>query len=66
MVNKDNANGLSAFDAEHDEVWSNLPWFVNRTLDSQEHAETQAPLSICLVCRRELVGLRALHEMMSA
>jgi hypothetical protein len=34
MVNKDNANGLSAFDAEHDEVLSNLPWFVNRTLDS--------------------------------
>jgi hypothetical protein len=64
-MNKDFENTLNAYDAEHDRVWSNLPWFVNQSLAAEEHDETKTHLSTCLVCRREVVGLNALQHAIS-
>jgi hypothetical protein len=64
-MNKDFENTLNAYDAEHDRVWSNLPWFVNQSLAAEEHDEAKTHLSTCLVCRREVVGLNALQEAIS-
>jgi hypothetical protein len=51
---------------EHDSVWANLPWFVNGTLKTTERVAAEAHLTSCLVCRREVVALKALQEIVSS
>lgn len=65
-MNNESNYDLSTFDAQHDRVWENLPWFANNTLGDEERRESASHLSICLVCRREVDGLKALHEAMAS
>ncbi|TDJ68413.1 MAG: hypothetical protein E2O35_02780 [Proteobacteria bacterium] len=58
----ENAHNLIAHDAEHERVWSSLPWFVNGTLSVGERQAADSHLSMCLVCRREAIALGALRE----
>jgi hypothetical protein len=58
-------NELSAFETEHDRVWSNLPWFVNETLEADEFVEAKTHLATCLVCRREVASLEVLRRALS-
>jgi hypothetical protein len=46
----------------HNEVWNQLPWYINQTLSTEEDAVVEKHLSSCLVCRNELVQQRALKE----
>ena len=66
IMNNKLDDGVALLGAEHDRVWSNLPWFVNQTLNADEQNEAAAHLSICLVCRRELNGLNALQNAVTA
>lgn len=61
-MHKETSKNLTALGAEHDRVWANLPWFVNESLSTPEQREAIVHLSSCLVCRRELSGLRALQN----
>ncbi|MFP6781303.1 MAG: S8 family serine peptidase, partial [Gammaproteobacteria bacterium] len=45
-MQKDVKSNLSPFDAEHDRVWSNLPWFVNQSLNDEESAQPMQYFSV--------------------
>lgn len=53
-------HNLPPFDAEHQEAWTRLPWYCNRTLAPKAMASTEQHLRGCLVCRRELAMLKVL------
>ncbi|MEO0998918.1 MAG: zf-HC2 domain-containing protein [Pseudomonadota bacterium] len=42
---------------DHDELAPKLPWFVNRTLDADEHAKVERHIEDCAECRDELALL---------
>lgn len=55
-------DSVAAFDAEHERVMLDLPWYVNGTLSESGQASVGAHLARCLVCRRELAALNALSS----
>jgi len=46
----------------HDEAIELLPWLVNDSLEPDEREVVQGHATSCVICRRELDELRALHE----
>ena len=48
----------------HEAAYELLPWYVNGTLESVDHAEVQQHLGECLVCVREVRRLEALERAM--
>jgi hypothetical protein len=66
MMSIDLKSGVDRLDAEHEQVWLNLPWYVNDTLAAPEHAAAQKHLSVCLVCRREAAALRSMQRVLVA
>jgi hypothetical protein len=61
-----NSTSLASHDAEHERVWSTLPWLVNGTLSVVEQQRVERHSSTCLVCRREVLALGALREAMAS
>lgn len=53
-------------DNEHREVWLNLPWYVNDSIDPQQRERIDAHLQVCADCRAELAQQRGIHNAMSA
>jgi hypothetical protein len=51
---------------EHREVWLNLPWYVNDSIDQQQRERIDAHLQGCAECRAELAQQRGIHSAMSA
>ena len=47
---------------QHDQAIVLLPWLVNGSLDTDELAAVRDHASSCVICRRELAELEALHE----
>ena len=41
-------------DQQHQEVWELLPWYVNRTLETQERAHIEQHLVRCAACQAEI------------
>jgi len=52
--------------ATHKVVDTLLPWFVNGTLDADEHALVERHLVECARCRQEIEWLRGLHAALVA
>lgn len=48
--------------SDHQELSQLLPWYVNKTLHGSELKAVEAHLSVCLVCKRELVQLQKLAQ----
>ncbi len=46
--------------SKHQEVALLLPWYINKTLHSDEHDLVEAHLKSCLICRKELTYLKKL------
>lgn len=46
----------------HPEMFQLLPWYVNKTLSGQELKAVELHLSVCLVCKRELIQLQKLAD----
>lgn len=65
-IMQDNDTGIAAHAVEHDQVWSNLPWFINGTLANNEREVVEAHLSSCLVCRREAMALDTLQRTLAS
>jgi hypothetical protein len=53
-------------DPEHREIWLNLPWYVNDSIDAQQRERIEAHLQACAPCRAELAQQRTIHSVMSA
>ena len=56
--NRDNEN-------HHDIIWNLLPWFVNNTLEHNEHKQVEQHLSECTLCQKELQTQRYLQSKLS-
>lgn len=55
-------NDSTVFDThEHDEVALLLPWYVNQSLDPDEHQRVVRHVHGCLTCRREIRALSNLQ-----
>lgn len=50
---------------QHQEIALLLPWFVNDSLESDEHSRVENHIRRCLVCRRQLIDLRRLADMVN-
>lgn len=48
--------------ASHQELSELLPWYVNKTLQGAELKAVEAHLTVCLVCKRELIQLQKLAQ----
>jgi hypothetical protein len=48
--------------SDHQEFFQLLPWYVNKTLQDGELKAVEAHLSVCLVCKRELIQLQKLAQ----
>jgi hypothetical protein len=48
--------------ATHNEMLRLLPWYVNKTLHSDELSELESHLRGCLICKRELMQLEKLAK----
>ena len=46
-------------DPQHVQTSELLPWFVNGTLDPEEHTRVERHLADCISCKQELARLRA-------
>ena len=46
----------------HDEAIELLPWLVNESLDAEERQAVAKHATACVICRRELGELEALHQ----
>jgi hypothetical protein len=44
----------------HQEIELLLPWYLNQSLEHDERQQVESHLRSCILCRRELVGLRKL------
>lgn len=53
---------MSQMDEQHKNVQLLLPWYLNNSLNQQDSDLVAAHVMRCLVCRRELIGLRKLSE----
>ena len=51
---------------EHQEIALLLPWYVNRSLDTDEDARVRRHLQHCLACRRELAALHSVADAVAA
>ena len=49
-------------DPQHVQTSELLPWFVNGTLDPEEHARVERHLADCISCKQELARLRAWQQ----
>ena len=49
-------------DIAHDRAFELLPWFVNASLESDEHEAVRAHASSCMICRREIAELEDLQR----
>jgi hypothetical protein len=47
---------------EHQEFTLLLPWYVNKTLQGAELKSVEAHLSVCLICKREVIQLQKLAQ----
>jgi len=52
--------------AEHHEVSALLPWYVNETLQEQDHQRVDAHIGICAACREDLAAQRRIFEAIAA
>ena len=52
----------STIQDQHHQIQFLLPWYVNQSLRQHEHRLVEQHLSRCLLCRRELNGLRKLAD----
>ena len=48
--------------ASHQELSELMPWYVNKTLQGAELRAVEAHLTVCLVCKRELIHLQKLAQ----
>ncbi len=48
--------------ASHREMFQLLPWYVNKTLNGNELKALETHLTVCLVCKRELIQLEKLAQ----
>lgn len=48
----------------HDQVWEDLSWYVNGTLDERSATRVQAHVRACAVCRQELAGQQLVKRAM--
>jgi hypothetical protein len=48
--------------SDHQELSQLLPWYVNKTLQGNELKAIEAHLTVCLMCKRELVQLQKLAQ----
>ena len=46
----------------HQELFQLLPWYVNKTLQDPELKEVENHLSVCLICKREVIQLQKLAQ----
>lgn len=46
----------------HQSIFLLLPWYVNHTLSAAELKQVEEHLSVCLVCKREVINLQKLAE----
>jgi anti-sigma factor RsiW len=49
-------------DPQHLQASELLPWFVNGTLDHDEHARVERHLADCIACKQDLTRLRAWQQ----
>ena len=49
-------------DMTHDQAIELLPWLVNESLDAEQRDAVGAHASSCVICRREIAELEALHR----
>ncbi len=56
LNNKSNSNH------EHRQVWSLLPWFINRTLNAEEQAQVESHVKTCITCQIELKQQRQVYN----
>jgi hypothetical protein len=45
---------------QHQQILLLLPWYLNKSLEQDEQRQVESHLSSCILCSRELVGLRKL------
>ena len=48
--------------SDHQELSQLLPWYVNKSLQGKELKAVEAHLTVCLMCKRELVQLQKLAQ----
>ena len=48
--------------SDHQELSQLLPWYVNKTIQGNELKAVEAHLTVCLICKRELVQLQKLAQ----
>lgn len=53
-------------EAEHRDIWLQIPWYVNDRIDARQRRRVDAHLRDCDACRVELTQQRRVHESMSA
>ena len=53
-------------EAEHREIWLQIPWYVNDRIDTRQRRRVDSHLRDCEACRVELQQQRGVHEAMSA
>jgi anti-sigma factor RsiW len=52
--------------AEHREIWLQIPWYVNDSIDTQQRERVEAHARECAACRGEIAQQRGIHGVMSA
>jgi hypothetical protein len=51
--------------SDHQELAQLLPWYVNKTLQGSELRAVEDHLAVCLVCKRELLQLQKLAQLVA-
>lgn len=53
-------------EAEHREIWLQIPWYVNDRIDTRQRRRVEAHLRDCDACPAEVRQQRQVHEAMTA